>query len=106
MTKPAAGRHASGIVLVLVSACAFGAMAILARGVFANHFSCPDEEVITLWSSHPVTYRGPVLELPERRTAFDAWNGVKLEPRPLPRGKFELSVEIAPRGVGCIVVTR
>jgi hypothetical protein len=78
----------------------------LARGIFANSFNSPDKEVFTLWSSHPVTYRGPVLELPERRTAFDAWNGRKLEPRPLPRGKFELSVEIAPRGVGCIVVTR
>ena len=41
MTKPAAGRHASGIVLVLVSACAFGAMAILARGVFAAGGNVP-----------------------------------------------------------------
>jgi drug/metabolite transporter (DMT)-like permease len=36
-----AGRHASGIVLVLVSACAFGAMAILARGVFAAGGNVP-----------------------------------------------------------------
>jgi drug/metabolite transporter (DMT)-like permease len=36
MTKLSAGRHASGIVLVVVSACAFGAMAIFTRFAYAS----------------------------------------------------------------------
>lgn len=90
-----------------------------AEGIFANRFPGPRETVTTLWNARPITYRGPVLTLDAREGTSgdgrareggrvrDAWNDVTPLVRVQDDGRsIEVHAELAPYGVGCIVVER
>jgi hypothetical protein len=79
-----------------------------ARGIFANRFPGAREIVTTFWNSLPATYRGPVIVLPAaeaRGPVRDLWNDRPCVTRATDGG-VEVSLEIAPYGVGCISVER
>ena len=80
----------------------------LSEGIRVNRFPGRSEVAYTLLNVLPRSWRGPVLAVPESegRRFVDAWNGRPIEARPRPDGAVELSVEIDPYGVGCIVVER
>ena len=68
-----------------------------------------DAVVYMLWNSQPRTFRGEALAVPWDGTSrmLDAWNGNELDPRrDRATGLARVPVEIAPFGVGCIVVER
>jgi hypothetical protein len=72
--------------------------------LFANRFSAPGQTVWTLLNASYRTLRGPLLTVPHQDGAAyrDAWNDRPLEAR-VRNEQAELSFEIGPRSVGCIV---
>ena len=72
--------------------------------VYANEFPSGKETVWTLFNADYRTYRGPVLSVKhvEGATYRNLWNGVDLKPL-IEAGRALLSVELGPRGVGCVM---
>ena len=72
--------------------------------LFANRFSTADRTVWTLFNAHPRTRRGHLLSVTHRPGAAyrDAWNDRDVEVT-IRGNRAELSFDIGPRSVGCIV---
>ena len=72
--------------------------------VYANEFPGKAETVWTLFNADYRTHRGPVLAVKhvDGATYRDLWGGVELTPA-LRGGDAVLSVELGPRGIGCVM---
>ncbi|MDI6826852.1 MAG: DUF6259 domain-containing protein [Armatimonadota bacterium] len=72
--------------------------------VFANQFPAKNRTLWTLFNANYSTVRGELLAVGHTPGAryFDAWNGTEIKPRIVGDIAY-LSLEIGPRGVGCIV---
>ena len=73
-------------------------------GVFANRFSAAKEHVWTLYNANGRGVRAPVLRVKHVNGATydDAWNGQTFTPI-LTDGYALVALELAPKGVGCLV---
>lgn len=78
-----------------------------AAGVFANRFSAPRETVWTLYNANGRNVRGTVLRVKHvaGATYEDAWEGKALKPV-IRNGLAELSLDLGPKAVGCVVQRR
>lgn len=76
-------------------------VATLAGGLWANEFPGETKRLWTLYNETGATISGPALAVEPRAGAhfFDVWNGCDL---PAPQDGA-LSLEIAPRSLGCVV---
>lgn len=73
-------------------------------GIFANMFPAQGKTVYTFYNSRHRTVKGEVLKIKHKPNAkyFDAWNERTLVSRQ--EGEFDIiSLEIEPKGVGCVV---
>ncbi|NOZ21028.1 MAG: hypothetical protein GXP25_08055 [Planctomycetes bacterium] len=72
--------------------------------LFANRFSTSRKTVWTLFNANYRTLRGKLMVVPHREGTnyFDSWNNRPVEAT-IKGGMAELSFEIGPRQVGCIV---
>ena len=73
-------------------------------GVFANRFSAANENVWTLYNANGRGVRAPVLRVKHVNGATyeDAWNGQTFTPI-LTDGYALVSLDLPPKGVGCLV---
>ncbi|NCO42526.1 MAG: hypothetical protein GW911_10185 [Armatimonadetes bacterium] len=76
-------------------------------GVFANRFSTPKETVWTLYNANGRSVSTPVLRVKHLggATYEDAWRGTAVVPK-VEAGQAVVSVELEPKGVGCVVQRR
>jgi len=72
--------------------------------LFANRFSTPRKTVWTLFNANYRTVRGKLMRVPHRPGAkyYDSWRNRSIKAN-VSNGTAELSFEIGPRSVGCVV---